>query len=115
MTATAATSDRPAIHDFRPGTAYGVRAVARLFGRSDQWVRNLIARKKLPAVQLDLDGSGGGGPWLIDGAAVRVLYGSVLLDADAVGPPVKEEREEAVIRRAHAELQRLNGKGGTHR
>jgi hypothetical protein len=112
---TATTVERPTIHHFKPGTAYGVRAVAALFGRCDQWVRNLIARKKLAAVQLDLGGSGGGGPWLIDGSAVRVLYGSVLLDADLAGPPAGEQSEAEAVRRYQAKLDRLNGKGGTRR
>ena len=98
-------SERLTIHHFKSGTLYSVREVMSLFGRCDQWVRVRIEKKELSATKL-----GGIGPWLVSGESVRILYGTLKLAEDVSGPPVKEESEEKVIKRAFAKLAKLNAK-----
>jgi hypothetical protein len=100
-----AETDRPSLHDFRSGVLYSARTVARLFGRTPQWVRTMIVRRRLSAARLD-----GRGPWLVEGESVRALYGSLQLAADVAGDPPREESVDQAVRRARRALDELNRK-----
>jgi hypothetical protein len=104
---TATATPRPTIRDFADGTPYSTRFVARFFGYTDQWVRNMVARKRLDGKKLD-----GRGPYLISGESVRALYGSLLLAEDAAGSPAAEVRVETAAAKALAKLAELDAKGG---
>lgn len=101
----APTAPTPTVHDFVSGALYGAKKVAALFGRSDQWIRDMIRAGKLTAAKLD-----GVGPWLIGGESVRVLYGSLKLAEDAAGPAAPEEPEAKVVARSLKKLAELNAK-----
>lgn len=85
---------RPTVFDFVPGTPYTVGAVASLFGRSHQWVRDRIAAGDIRALKPNsfagrpAKASGKGEHYLIDGEEVRRYYGAELLIAERreVGP-----------------------------
>jgi hypothetical protein len=98
-------ADRPTVHDFKSGTLYSVTQVKALFGRSDQWIRDMIRAKKLDGKKL-----AGVGPFLISGESVRALYGSLQLAADVAGPSAPAESVDAVTRREFARAAELNGK-----
>ena len=104
--ATPAMADRPTVHDFKSGTLYSVTQVKALFGRSDQWIREMIRASRLDGKKL-----GGVGPFMISGESVRALYGSLQLAADVVtAAAVPGESVEAVVRREFARAAELNGR-----
>ena len=100
-------ADRPTIHDFKVGALYSVSQLKALFGRSDQWVRDMIRAGKLEGVKL-----GGVGPFLISGQSILLLYGQLQLAADLTAPSTAPaESIDAVARREFARAAELNAKG----
>ncbi len=102
---TAASPKRPTVHDFASGTLYSVTQVKALFGRSDQWIRDMIRAAKLDGKKL-----GGVGPFMISGESVRALYGSLQLAEDLAPQSAPGESLDAVTRREFARADANNRK-----
>ena len=103
---TPAMASRPTVHDFKSGTLYSVTQVKALFGRSDQWIRDMIRSGRLDGKKL-----GGVGPFMISGESVRALYGSLQLAEDLTSPSVPVVSEAKAVDREFARQKELNAKG----
>ena len=109
MSASSLAAARPTARDFQPGALYPTGYVARLFGRTTQWVRDQIKAKRLRGDRLP-----GGRDYLIAGGSVLELYGALKLAEDVAGEAMPQSAAE-VSKRAKKrlmELQQLNGRGG---
>lgn len=100
---SAASSARLSVHDFLTGKPYGAKTVAALFGRSDQWIRDMLKAGRLKGTKLD-----GVGPWMIDGESVRVLYGQILNERDRLAPRVPSVPLAKAVKRARDRLDAIN-------